>query len=135
MLLFGYRNGVPRCCDFGEALIFGDSGEFRVEVGVLLEFTHGCSQQVFRCCAGFACGETGGYFKLATFKKFEKSFGMFFFLAGGLLEDIGNLYESLLAGNGGKIAVAVARLALTRERFQQILFGFASFHTFHVDTS
>jgi len=80
----------------------------------------GC-QQVFRRGADFSSREAGGYLQITTIKEPEEPLGMLLLLAGGLLEDVGDLHEPLLPCRSGEIGVAVARLALAGERLQQIL--------------
>jgi len=56
---------------------------------------------------------------------------MLLFLGCGLLEDVGDLHEPIFPCNPGKVGVAVARLALAGERFQEVLLGSASLDAVH----
>lgn len=71
------------------------------------------SQKILCRRADPAGGKTGGDFKIATFKKFEKTLGMLFFLVGRLFKNIGNLYKPLIFCSGSKISVTIACLAFT----------------------
>ena len=132
VLLLGDGDALPEDRDLGEAFFAGDAGELGVGLGPFFVFAGGGRLEVFEGVADDTRGEGGGDFDGAAFEVLEEALGVFLFLEGGLLEDLGNLDEAFLLRDAGEEVVAVAGLRFPGEGVQQVLFGAGSLDACHL---
>jgi len=127
VLLFGDGNIAENFGDFRKAFLVGGFRERRIIDGPFAVFAVGGGFQIFRRGADNARRERSGDFNATAFEKFEKAFGVFFFLIRGFFENIGNLDEAVFFRLAREIVVAHARLRFSCKRMEQVLFGLGAF--------
>ena len=96
MLLLGDRYGCPRCGNYRKAFFSGDCSKSGIEMRMLLMFAVRSRKQVLGSGTDFSGRKTSGYFQIASFQKFEKTLGMFFFLIGSFFKNVCDLNKALI---------------------------------------
>ena len=122
VMTFGNADRVENFGDRRETFTSCDLCEAGIEPVVFIIFAIGGGGEIGGGVADDTGGKVGTDRDGATFKKFEKAFGVFFFLIGGFSEDRRDLHKTLPARLGGKIGVAVAGLRFSGKTLQQVLF-------------
>jgi len=131
MLLLGDADRFPHRGDFREPFFARLDGERGVEMAPLFILAGGGFHQVGNGVGDDSGRKSGGDLNFSAFEELEEALGVLLLLVGGLFENLRNLNVSRLAGDAGKIGVAVARLGFPGERFEQVLFGFGALNGFH----
>jgi hypothetical protein len=80
---------------------------------MLVVFTGCCSLEIFQRRSDDACRKSGCNFYVTALQKFEKPFGVLFFLISGFCKNIRYLNKALLFRLAGKVGVTVSCLGFT----------------------
>src|SRR6185369_5724805 len=121
MLLLCHGYCIPDSSDFRKSFLFCSCCKRWIKLGMFLIFTVYSCQKVLGRGAHQPGRETGHNFKHPPFKKAEEPLGMLFLLICRLLKSVGNLDETLFSCHSCGIGIAIACLALSGKRFNQIL--------------
>ena len=121
VLLFDLADRLEQVGDAGEALLAGDLGELGVHLGPLIALAGGGVLEVL--------GRSGHG---AVVQELKPDLGVLLLIAGGLLEELGDLDIALLAGCGGVVGVLVAGLGFAGERGEQVGLCAGTLEIFHV---